>query len=86
MSIIEKKLSIEERVKVVIADQLCEDEDQITNDKMLEDDFGADSLDAVVLTMALEEEFDIEISDDDALKLKTVQDVVNLVQERVVTQ
>ena len=58
--------SIAERVKQIVAEQLGVDEDQVTNEASFMDDLGADSLDTVELVMALEEEFDIEISDEDA--------------------
>jgi acyl carrier protein len=60
--------SIEERVKQIVAEQLGVDEGQVTNEAAFMDDLGADSLDTVELVMALEEEFDIEISDEDAEK------------------
>jgi len=71
--------SVEERVKQIVAEQLGVDEDQVTNDASFMDDLGADSLDTVELVMALEEEFDIEISDEDAEKIQTVQDAVDYI-------
>jgi acyl carrier protein len=68
--------SIEEKVKQIVAEQLGVDEDQVTGDAAFMDDLGADSLDTVELVMALEEEFDIEISDEDAEKIVTVQDAI----------
>lgn len=68
--------SIEEKVKQIVAEQLGVDEDQVTGDAAFMDDLGADSLDTVELVMALEEEFDIEISDEDAEKIATVQDAI----------
>jgi len=73
--------SIEERVKQIVAEQLGVDEGQVTNEAAFMDDLGADSLDTVELVMALEEEFDIEISDEDAEKIQTVQDAVNYITE-----
>ncbi|MGC9162025.1 MAG: acyl carrier protein [Thiomonas sp.] len=64
---------IEQRVKKIIAEQLGVAEDQVTNDKSFVDDLGADSLDTVELVMALEDEFHIEIPDEDAEKITTVQ-------------
>ena len=66
----------EERIKEIIVEQLGVDADQITPDASFMDDLGADSLDTVELVMAFEEEFDIEIPDEDAEKIRTVKDVV----------
>ncbi|WP_225073469.1 acyl carrier protein [Desulfuromonas sp. CSMB_57] len=73
--------SIEEKVKQIIAEQLGVDEEQVTGDASFMDDLGADSLDTVELVMALEEEFDIEISDEDAEKIQTVQDAIDYISE-----
>lgn len=73
--------SIDERVKQIVAEQLGVDADQVTNDASFMDDLGADSLDTVELVMALEEEFDIEISDEDAEKIQTVQDAIDYLSE-----
>ncbi|BCR04758.1 acyl carrier protein [Desulfuromonas versatilis] len=73
--------SIAERVKQIVAEQLGVDEEQVTNEASFMDDLGADSLDTVELVMALEEEFDIEISDEDAEKIQTVQDAVDYISE-----
>jgi len=73
--------SIAERVKQIVAEQLGVDDDQVTNEASFMDDLGADSLDTVELVMALEEEFDIEISDEDAEKIQTVQDAVDYISE-----
>jgi acyl carrier protein len=70
-------MSIEERVKKIVAEQLGSGEDEIANDSNFIDDLGADSLDTVELVMALEEEFDIEIPDDDAEKIATVQAAID---------
>jgi acyl carrier protein len=64
---------IEQRVKKIIAEQLGVAEDQVTNEKSFVDDLGADSLDTVELVMALGDEFHIEIPDEDAEKITTVQ-------------
>ncbi|MGB6128727.1 MULTISPECIES: acyl carrier protein [Psychrilyobacter] len=69
-----------DKIKEVIVDQLGVDADQVTLEANFIDDLGADSLDTVELIMAFEEEFDIEIPDADAEKIKTVQDVVNFVE------
>jgi acyl carrier protein len=73
--------SIEEKVKQIVAEQLGVDEDQVTGDAAFMDDLGADSLDTVELVMALEEEFDIEISDEDAEKIATVQDAITYIAD-----
>ncbi|CAA6817418.1 MAG: Acyl carrier protein [uncultured Thiotrichaceae bacterium] len=64
---------IESRVKDVVAEQLDKNVDEITNESSFVDDLGADSLDTVELVMALEEEFDAEIPDEEAEKITTVQ-------------
>ncbi len=73
--------SIAERVKQLVAEQLGVDEDQVTEEASFMDDLGADSLDTVELVMALEEEFDIEISDEDAEKVRTVQVAIDYISE-----
>jgi len=73
--------SIEERVKQIVAEQLGVDEDQVTADAAFMDDLGADSLDTVELVMALEEEFDVEISDEDAEKIQTVKDAIEYITQ-----
>ena len=73
--------SIEERVKQIVAEQLGVDEDQVTPDAAFMDDLGADSLDTVELVMALEEEFDVEISDEDAEKIQTVKDAIDYITQ-----
>ncbi len=67
----------EERIKEIIVEQLGVDAAQITPEASFIDDLGADSLDTVELVMAFEEEFDIEIPDEDAEKIRTVKDVVS---------
>jgi acyl carrier protein len=71
-----EKGMIFEKVRNIIAEQLGIDPEEITMESSFIDDLGADSLDIVELIMALEEEFDIEIPDEDAEKIKTVGDVV----------
>jgi len=73
--------TIEERVKKVIAEQLCVSEAEVTNEASFVDDLGADSLDTVELVMALEEAFGIEIPDNVAETIKTVQQAVDYVVE-----
>ena len=70
---------IQKRVKAIITEQLGVDEKEVTQTASFIDDLGADSLDTVELVMALEEEFDIEISDEDAEKIITVNDAVDYI-------
>ncbi len=72
-------MNIEEKVKGIIVEQLGVEENEVTPTASFADDLGADSLDQVELVMALEEEFKLEISDEDAEKIKTVQDAVNYI-------
>lgn len=67
----------------IIANQLQIDEGQVTADASFMDDLGADSLDTVELIMALEEEFDLEIPDSDAEKIRTVQDAIDYMNSHV---
>jgi acyl carrier protein len=71
-----------EKIKSIVADQLGVDEDQVTEDASFIDDLGADSLDTVELIMAFEEEFDVEIPDEDAQKIKTVKDVIEYIESK----
>ena len=68
-----------DKVKAIIVDQLGVEEDAVKMEASFLDDLGADSLDIVELIMALEEEFDIEIPDEEAEKITTVGDVVNYI-------
>ena len=70
-----------DKIKAIVAEQLGVDEDQVTADASFVDDLGADSLDTVELIMAFEEEFNVEIPDEAAEKIKTVQDVVNYIDQ-----
>ena len=74
---------IESKVKEIVAEQLGVNADEITLTQTFSRDLGADALDVVELVMAFEEEFDIEIDDDDAEQLRTVQDVIDFVAKRV---
>ncbi|MCD4784976.1 MAG: acyl carrier protein [Candidatus Eremiobacteraeota bacterium] len=76
-------MSVLERLKKIIVEQLGVDEEQVTPDASITDDLGADSLDRVELVMAIEGEFNIEISDEDAEQIETVQDAINYVQKKV---
>lgn len=71
--------TIEERVKKIVAEQLGVKEDEVTNSASFVEDLGADSLDTVELVMALEEEFETEIPDDQAEKITTVQQAIDYI-------
>ncbi len=75
-------MSVEQRVKEIIADQLGVEIEKITPEAKFVDDLGADSLDVVELIMAFEEEFGIEIPDEDAEKIATVGDVLNYIKSK----
>ena len=75
-------MSVEEKVKVFIVDLFVVDDKLVTAEASFIDYLGADSLDTVELVMALEEEFDIEIPDDEAEKIATVQDATNYINSR----
>ncbi|GHV46568.1 acyl carrier protein [Clostridia bacterium] len=68
-----------DKVKAIIVEQLSIDEDKVKEDSNLIDDLGADSLDVVDLIMSLEEEFEIEIPDEDVEKIKTVENIVKYI-------
>ncbi len=71
------------KVKEIIVDQLGIDEEEVTPDASFIDDLGADSLDIVELIMAFEEEFDIEIPDEDAEKITTVGEAVEYIESKI---
>jgi len=71
-----------ERVKKVLVEQLDVSEDEVTPAASIVDDLGADSLDVVEIIMGLEEEFDVEIPDEDAEKITTVQQIIDYVEEK----
>ncbi|MCB0422727.1 MAG: acyl carrier protein [Bdellovibrionales bacterium] len=75
-------MSIEPKVKKIIEEQLGVDADRVKPEASFIDDLGADSLDIVELVMAMEEEFDLEIPDEDAEKLKTVSDVTSYIESK----
>ena len=75
-------MSVEEKVIEIIIDQLGVDEKQVNPEASFIDDLGADSLDTVELVMALEEEFDVEIPDEDAEKIATVQNAVDYIKDQ----
>ena len=72
--------AVEAKVKEIICEQLGVSEDEVTPDASFIEYLGADSLDIVELVMALEEEYDMEITDEEAEKIRTVQDVVNYIE------
>jgi acyl carrier protein len=72
---------LEAKVKSIIAEQLGVEEAEVTGEASFVDDLGADSLDTVELVMALEEEFGIEIPDEDAEKISSVSDAINYIKE-----
>ena len=73
---------IAERIKSIIVEQLGVSKEELTPQASFIEDLGADSLDIVELIMALEEEYEMEIPDEDAEKIQTVEDVINYVQAR----
>ena len=75
--------SVEERVKKIVSDQLGVKEEEVTNEASFVDDLGADSLDTVELVMALEEEFETEIPDDQAEKIETIQNAIDYIKEHL---
>ena len=72
-------MSIEQRVRKIVCEQLGKSDEEVNNDSSFVDDLGADSLDTVELVMALEEEFDLEIADEEAEQISTVQEAVNYI-------
>jgi acyl carrier protein len=78
--------SVEDKVKQIIVEQLGVDEGEVTANASFVDDLGADSLDTVELVMAFEEAFDIEIPDEDAEKIRTVQDAVTYINQHAKAQ
>ncbi|HEX8151487.1 MAG TPA: acyl carrier protein [Thermoanaerobaculia bacterium] len=75
-------MSVEEKVKSIIVEQLGVDAEEVNPDASFVEDLGADSLDTVELIMAFEEEFGVEISDDEAEKIRKVRDAVDYIQKR----
>jgi acyl carrier protein len=72
-------MPVEQRVREIVAEQLERDVNEVTNAASLIEDLGADSLDVVELVMKMEEEFGIEIPDEEAEKIKTVNDVIQYI-------
>ena len=75
-------MAVQEKIKSIIAEQLGVKPEEVTSGASFVDDLGADSLDTVELIMALEEEFNIEIPDEDAEKMKTVGDAIKYIEEK----
>ena len=75
-------MAVEERIKKIIAEQLGVEEDDVVADAKFVEDLGADSLDTVELVMVLEEEFEIEIPDEDAEKIQTVSAAIDFIKEK----
>lgn len=75
-------MAVEERIKAIIAEQLGVKAEEVTPQASFIDDLGADSLDTVELIMALEEEFGVEIPDEDAEKMTTVGDAIRYIEEK----
>ena len=78
--------SVEDRIRKIIAEQLSVKEDEVTADASFVEDLGADSLDAIEITMAIESEFGITIEDEDAEKITTLSEVVKYVNEHAEPQ
>jgi acyl carrier protein len=76
-------MALEERVAEIVVEQLGVSRDEVVSEASFIDDLGADSLDIVELVMAMEEEFDIEIPDDDAEKIQTIGDAIAYLKERL---
>jgi acyl carrier protein len=83
MADVKEKQNVAEKIKQIVSEQLGVDEAEVTPTASFVDDLGADSLDTVELVMAFEEAFDIEIPDEDAEKIRTVQDAIAYVQKKV---
>ncbi len=73
-------MSVLEKIKKIVAEQLDVDPEQVVSEASFVDDLGADSLDLTELIMAMEDEFGMEIDDEEAQKLRTVQDVINYIE------
>ena len=76
-------MGLEEKVKNLVVTQLGVDASKVASDSSFVDDLGADSLDTVELVMAFEEEFDLEIPDEDAQNIRTISDVVDYLKDKV---
>jgi acyl carrier protein len=78
--------SVDEKVKSIIAEQLGVKPEEVTDQASFIDDLGADSLDTVELIMALEEEFNVEIPDEDAEKMNTVGDAIKYIEQKAASK
>lgn len=83
MAELTEKPKVAEKIRQIVSEQLGVDEAEITPKSSFVDDLGADSLDTVELVMALEEAFDLEIPDEDAEKIRTVQDAITYIEKKV---
>ena len=83
MADVKAKANVAEKIKQIVSEQLGVDEGEVTPTASFVDDLGADSLDTVELVMAFEEAFEIEIPDEDAEKIRTVQDAITYVEKKV---
>jgi len=83
MADVKAKANVAEKIKQIVSEQLGVDEGEVTPTASFVDDLGADSLDTVELVMALEEAFEIEIPDEEAEKIRTVQDAISYVEKKV---
>jgi acyl carrier protein len=79
-------MAVEERVKAIIVEQLGVDAEEVTQEASFVEDLGADSLDTVELIMAFEEVFGVEISDDEAEKIRKVKDAVDYIEKHTKAQ
>ena len=82
MADVKAKANVAEKIKQIVSEQLGVDEGEVTPTASFVDDLGADSLDTVELVMAFEEAFEIEIPDEDAEKIRTVQDAIAYVEKK----
>ncbi len=75
--------NVEEKLREIVIDQLGVNEEEVTNEASFQEDLGADSLDVVELVMQIEEEWGLEIPDEDAERILTFQDALNYIEDRV---
>ncbi len=75
--------SVDERVKKIVVEQLAAKQEEVKNDSSFVNDLGADSLDTVELVMAFEEEFNIEIKDEEAEKITTIQEAIDFISDKI---